>query len=294
MKNINKKNRNSLRLWLVKKILKNHLNEEEIFSFISSFFSKYKTIDENYSNNKNDINKNELIKNILKLSNKTVQDVMIPRAEIISVSKGSSLKEILKLVDQENHSRMPVYENKLDNIIGMLHVKDILNQHNNKDFLVENIIRDILYVAPSSPVLDLLKRMRKSKVHLGLVVDEHGGIDGLVTIEDLVEEIVGEIEDEHDAEDYEVKIKRVNSETYIVDASVLLTEIENILNLKFSDKEKKEIDTIGGLVFYIAGKIPSTFELFRHKKGITFEILEASERRINKIKIMYHNREKLS
>tara|TARA_Y100000590_G_C15638612_1_gene984012 strand:+ start:96 stop:977 length:882 start_codon:yes stop_codon:yes gene_type:complete len=286
-------NKNSLRLWFVKKILKNHLNKEEMFSFITDLFPKNEEIVNNNLNKFKDVNENELISNILEISNKTVQDIMIPRAEIISVSNKSSLDEILKLIDEENHSRMPVYEDNLDNVIGMIHVKDILEQIRNKNFLINNIVRDILYVAPSSSVLDLLKRMRKSKIHLGLVVDEHGGIDGLVSIEDLVEEIVGEIEDEHDAEDYEIKIRKINSETYIVDSSVLLTEIENLLNLKFLDSEKNEIDTIGGLVFYISGKIPSVAEKFTHNSGIVFEVLEASERRIDKIKIKYNNRDKL-
>ena len=286
-------NKNSLRLWFVKKILKNHLNKEEMFSFITDLFPKNEEIVDNKLNKFKDVNENELISNILEISNKTVQDIMIPRAEIISVSNKSSLDEILKLIDEENHSRMPVYEDNLDNVIGMIHVKDILEQIRNKNFLINNIVRDILYVAPSSSVLDLLKRMRKSKIHLGLVVDEHGGIDGLVSIEDLVEEIVGEIEDEHDAEDYEIKIRKINSETYIVDSSVLLTEIENLLNLKFLDSEKNEIDTIGGLVFYISGKIPSVAEKFTHNSGIVFEVLEASERRIYKIKIKYNNRDKL-
>ena len=286
-------NKNSLRLWFVKKILKNHLNKEEMFSFITDLFPKNEEIVDNNLNKFKDVNENELISNILEISNKTVQDIMIPRAEIISVSNKSSLDEILKLIDEENHSRMPVYQDNLDNVIGMIHVKDILEQIRNKNFLINNIVRDILYVAPSSSVLDLLKRMRKSKIHLGLVVDEHGGIDGLVSIEDLVEEIVGEIEDEHDAEDYEIKIRKINSETYIVDSSVLLTEIENLLNLKFLDSEKNEIDTIGGLVFYISGKIPSVAEKFTHNSGIVFEVLEASERRIDKIKIKYNNRDKL-
>ncbi len=292
MKNSNY-NKNSLRLWFVKKILKNHLNKEEMFSFITDLFPKNKEILDNDLNKFKDINENELISNILEISNKTVQDIMIPRAEIISISNKSSLDEILQLIDEENHSRMPVYEDNLDNVIGMIHVKDILEQIRNKNFLINNIVRDILYVAPSSSVLDLLKRMRKSKIHLGLVVDEHGGIDGLVSIEDLVEEIVGEIEDEHDAEDYEIKIRKINSETYIVDSSVLLTEIENLLRLKFLDSEKNEIDTIGGLVFYISGKIPSVAEKFSHNSGIVFEVLEASERRIDKIKIKYNNRDKL-
>ena len=127
-------NKNSLRLWFVKKILKNHLNKEEMFSFITDLFPKNEEIVDNNLNKFKDVNENELISNILEISNKTVQDIMIPRAEIISVSNKSSLDEILKLIDEENHSRMPVYEDNLDNVIGMIHVKDILEQIRNKNF----------------------------------------------------------------------------------------------------------------------------------------------------------------
>ena len=119
----------------------------------------------------------------------------------------------------------------------------------------------------------------------GADVDEHGGVDGLVTIEDLVEEIVGEIEDEHDAEEYEIKIKKINSTTHIFDSSVLLTELEKKLHINLDKKIKNEINTVGGLVFYIAGKMPLKGERFSYKNGIIFEVIEASERRINKIKI---------
>ena len=171
----------------------------------------------------------------------------------------------------------------------MIHIKDIIANIDKKDFSLNDIIREILYVAPSSPVLDLLKRMRKSKIHLGLVVDEHGGVDGLVTIEDLVEEIVGEIEDEHDAEEYEIKIKKINSTTHIFNSSVLLSELEKTLGVSLDKKIKNEINTVGGLVFYIAGKIPLKGEKFKYNNKMIFEVIEASERRVNQIKITLNN-----
>ena len=273
--------------WLIKRLLLDDSTREEVLNYIADNES-----DENL-NDFEDNNEKNLIGNILQLHNKSVEDVMVPRAEIISIEKNQVMKEVLKIIDTESHSRMPVYKNNLDNVIGFLHVKDLLNNTSKENFKLESILREVLYVAPKSPILDLLKRMRSSRIHMGLVVDEFGGVNGLVTIEDLVEEIVGEIEDEHDAEDYEIKIRKINSETYIVDSSVLLTEIENLLNLKFLDSEKNEIDTIGGLVFYISGKIPSVAEKFTHNSGIVFEVLEASERRIDKIKIKYNNRDKL-
>lgn len=273
------------RLWLVRKLLKDHIDKEEIYSIISHFFENEMSIYSSKDKNINDSDENELLKNILKLNDKTVEDVMVPRAEIISISISDSMEKILNTINSETHSRMPVFKNNLDNIMGMIHIKDIIANIDKKNFSLNNIIRDILYVAPSSPVLDLLKRMRKSKIHLGLVVDEHGGVDGLVTIEDLVEEIVGEIEDEHDAEEYEIKIKKINSTTHIFDSSVLLTELERKLDINLDKEIKKEINTVGGLVFYIAGKMPQKGEKFNYKNIIIFEVTEASERRINKIKI---------
>jgi len=125
---------------------------------------------------------------------------------------------------------MPVYDQNLDNVLGFLHIKDVIKNINNKNFIINDILREVLYVAPKSPILELLKRMRSSRIHMGLVVDEFGGVDGLVTIEDLVEEIVGEIEDEHDAEDDEVKIKRINDRTIIVDASYKLLSLKIYFN----------------------------------------------------------------
>jgi len=277
------------RLWLVKKLLSNQLKKEEIFDFLNQIFDeKEENINNTEVSSDIDNDENDLINNILKLQNKTVEDIMVPRDEIIAISTKQSLKEILDTINNETHSRMPIFKDNLDDILGMIHIKDILTKMHNDKFEINKIIRNILYVAPASPVLDLLGRMRKSKIHLALVVDEHGGVDGLVTIEDLVEEIVGEIEDEHDAEDYTINLQRINSKNYIVDSFFTLEELEKLFNITFTDKEKKEIDTIGGLIFHIAGKIPSVGEEFYHKKGIKMKIIDASERRINKIKLTYN------
>ena len=277
------------RLWLVKKLLKNHIDKEEIYSFISEIFENEESINKLDDQVITDNDENELLRNILQLNEKTVEDVMVPRADIVAISINQSMKEILDTIDYNLHSRMPVYKSNLDDVLGMIHIKDMISNTDKKNFLINDIIRDILYVAPSSPVLDLLKRMRKSKIHLGLVVDEHGGVDGLVTIEDLVEEIVGEIEDEHDAEDQEIKIKKIDNTTYIIDSSLLLNQLEKISKISLEKEIKNEINTVGGLVFYLAGKIPAVGEKFDYKNKISFEIINVLERRINKIKIVFSN-----
>ena len=169
--------------------------------------------------------------------------------------------------------------------MGFLHIKDVIKNINNKNFIINDILRDVLYVAPKSPILGLLKRMRSSRIHMGLVVDEFGGVDGLVTIEDLVEEIVGEIEDEHDAEDDEVKIKNVNDRTIIVDASYKIIELEDLFQLKIKEAKEGEIDTVGGLVSYVANKVPNTNEVFVFNNQLKFKILEADERRVLSLEI---------
>ena len=181
--------------WLIRKLLNTDSSKEEILNLIANEVS-----DDDKLNNTDDNNEKNLIKNILQLENTSVEDVMVPRGEIISVDNKKNYNEIFDIIKEESHSRLPVYENNLDNIIGFFHVKDFIKINQN-NFSLKNILREVLYVAPKSPILELLKRMRTSRIHIALVVDGIGGVDGLVTIEDLVEEIVGEIEDEHDAED---------------------------------------------------------------------------------------------
>ena len=283
MQEKNFKTKNTWRNWLIKKLLTNETNKEDILNFIS----KVEKETEPSENNQmlEGINEKNLIKNILNLNEKNVEDVMVPRAEIISIEKKKTIKEILLVIKNESHSRMPVYDQNLDNVLGFLHIKDLIKNINNKNFIIDEILREILYVAPKSPILELLKRMRSSRIHMGLVVDEFGGVDGLVTIEDLVEEIVGEIEDEHEAEDDEVKIKRVNDRTIIVDASYKIVDLENLFQLKINETKDEEIDTVGGLVLYISKNVPKINEVFIFDNRLKFKILEANERRIITLEI---------
>ena len=278
--------KSSWRLWLVKKLLKDHIDKEEIYTFISSIFENGNKLKESFEKPIDDSDENELLRNILKLNDKTVEDVMVPRADIVAISIKDSFQKILDTIDYNSHSRMPIFEDNLDNVMGMIHIKDIISNIEKKDFKIKEIIRDILYVAPSSPVLDLLKRMRKSKIHLGLVVDEHGGVDGLVTIEDLVEEIVGEIEDEHDAEDNEIKIKKINSKTFVIDTSLSLKELENLIKINLDNEIKEEINSVGGLIYYLAGKIPLVGEKFIYNDQVSFEIISVNQRRIEEVKVL--------
>ena len=272
------------RNWLIRKLLTNETSKEDILKFITQ--EEKETISSEDNNMFEGNNEKNLIKNILNLNEKSVEDIMVPRAEIISIEKKKIIKEILLVIENESHSRMPVYDQNLDNVLGFIHIKDVIKNINNKNFIINDILREVLYVAPKSPILDLLKRMRSSRIHMGLVVDEFGGVDGLVTIEDLVEEIIGEIEDEHDAEDDEVKIKRVNDRTIIVDASYKIIELEDLFQLKIKEAKEEEIDTVGGLVSYVANKVPNINEEFVFNNQLKFKILEADERRVITLKII--------
>ena len=266
------------RNWLIKKLLTKETSKEDILNFIAKEEKEIISIEDNQIFEDN--NEKNLIKNILNLNEKSVEDVMVTRAEIISIEKKKTIKEILSVIKNESHSRMPVYDQNLDNVLGFLHIKDVIRNINNKNFVINDILREVLYVAPKSPILELLKRMRSSRIHMGLVVDEFGGIDGLVTIEDLVEEIVGEIEDEHDAEDDEIKIKKINDRTIIVDASYKIIELEDLFQLKIKEAKEEEIDTVGGLVSYVANKVPNINEVFVFNNQLKFKILKADERRV--------------
>ena len=269
------------RNWLIRKLLINETSKEDILNFIAKDEDNKTDIDHQEFE---DIDEKKLIKNILSLNEKSVNDIMIPRAEIISIEINKTIKEILLVIENESHSRMPVYDQNLDNTLGFFHIKDLIKNIDNNNFKLNKILREVLYVAPKSPILELLKRMRSSSIHIGLVVDEFGGVDGLITIEDLVEEIVGEIEDEHDAEEHQVKLKKINDKTIIVDASYKIIELENFFNIKI-EAAKEEIDTVGGLIFFIANKVPKINEVFDFNGQFQFKILNADERRIIALEI---------
>ena len=277
----NNSSKSTWRIWLIKKLLKDYKNKEDILKIISEHSDLNKKNDyEDFDDN----NENKLINNIINLGEKSVEDVMVPRAEIIALKKNQNIKTILSIIETESHSRMPVFEHNLDNILGFVHIKDVLKNVNEKNFDIRNILREVLYVAPKSPILDLLKRMRLSRIHMGLVVDEFGGVDGLVTIEDLVEEIVGEIEDEHDAED-NIKFQRINETKIVVDAAYKLNDLEKYYSIKIKEINEEEIDTVGGLAFFLAGKVPKNQEIFQYNNFLKFKILSATDRRINTLEI---------
>ena len=226
-----------------------------------------------------------MLGNLLQLGNIQISDIMVPRADIVSININSSFEDTINLFLEAAHSRMPVYKEQLDNIVGMIHVKDLLPYwHKNLDFSIDKIKRNVLFSSPSMLVSDLLGQMRATRTHLAIIVDEHGGTDGIVTIEDLVEEIVGEIEDEHDSKE-EPFITTLDNGALLVNARTNIVDLEMALGVNFSDVEAYEgIETVGGLIFNIIGKIPKVNDHIPEPKlGINFKILEADHRKIHKV-----------
>lgn len=228
-----------------------------------------------------------MLANILKLRHVTAYDVMVPRADIVSLDIKASLDEVLDTLISGGHSRLPVYRENLDDVVGLVHIKDVLPFARGKSaFNLADILRDISIVAPSMRALDLLLEMRLTRVHLAVVVDEFGGIDGLVTIEDLVEQIVGEIDDEHDVVEGPSLVERPDG-SLVADARTEIEELEERIGPVLSEEERDEdIDTLGGLVFYLADRVPARGELIPHPhSGITFEVLDADPRRVKRVRL---------
>ena len=232
-----------------------------------------------------DADERALITNILQLHQVTAADVMVPRAEIAAVEAETAMGELMARMSEESHSRLPVYRSKLDEVIGFVHIKDVLAAIEKKDDLVAtDLSRDILFAAPSIQVLDLLLEMRARRVHMAIVVDEFGGVDGLVTIEDLVEEIIGEIEDEHDEEG--PSLARMPDGSIVADARVRIEDLEDIIGPFASDEEREEIETLGGIVFSTLDRVPRRAEVVAHHSGLEFEVIEADPRRIRRLRVL--------
>ena len=244
----------------LKDIVKDHIDNEREFS----------------------IEEKEMLTNIIGFGKSRVEDSMVPRADMISADINTPAEEIIKLFSECNHSRIAIYRENLDDPVGMLHIKDFvgaLSEKNIEEITIEPLVKDLLFVPPSMKSRELLLKMQVSRVHMALVVDEYGGTDGLLTIENLIEEIVGEIEDEHsDAEVHKINIY----ENFIdIPARATIQEVEEILGFELlSDDIDEEIDTIGGLVFLLAGRIPQRGELITHPKDFEIEIREVDQRKI--------------
>ena len=227
-----------------------------------------------------------LIANVLRLRDMTADDVMVPRPDIISMRADVTLQQAIDLLRREGHSRLPVYREHLDDVLGMVHLKDVFAYTGPaEEFAVEKILRRPLMVAPQIGVLDLLLQMRQRHTHLALVVDEYGGIDGLVTIEDLVETIVGDIADEHDEIEGPMLTERADG-ALDLNARLPVENFETKLGPILSEDERDaDIETVGGLVFNLAGYVPAKGEIITHPSGIEFLVLDADARRIRRLRV---------
>jgi magnesium and cobalt transporter len=227
-----------------------------------------------------------LIGNILKVHDRTAADVMVPRVDIVALDVETSFPEVVKFMVEQGHSRVPVYRETLDNVIGFVHAKDLLGPAaERRETKLSLILRKVLVVVPSVPILDLLVQMRQARTHIAMVADEFGGIDGLVTIEDLIEEIVGEIEDEHDVADEPRLAERADG-TLIADARTPIEALEEHQGVRLRPNgEQEEVDTLGGLVSSIAGRVPKRGEVIGHPSGIEFEVLDADPRKIKRLRV---------
>ncbi len=226
-----------------------------------------------------------LIANILKLPDLTAEDVMIPRADIVAIDETSALHTVADLIGKEAHSRLPIFREQLDEVVGFVHIKDVLAAiRTSPQEPVSKLQRDILFAAPSIRVLDLLLEMRAQRTHMAIVVDEFGGVDGLVTIEDLVEEIVGEIEDEHDEEDGPTFARNPDG-SILADARVEIEDLEELIGSFLTEDEREESDTLGGVVFALIDRVPRRSEVVTHPSGVEFEVVDADARRIKRLRV---------
>jgi magnesium and cobalt transporter len=259
--------------------VKNQL-DEELEQFVA------KRINEDDSNGKTLSHENELLKNLAGLRGITASDVMIPRIDIVSVAMSDNFNEIVKQLIKTNHSRVPVRNESLDDVVGILHIKDVLaNLFSKEKKDIKSLLKKPIFVSPSISLLDLLYEMRIKRRHLALVVDEYGGIDGLVTIEDLVEELVGDIEDEHDLST-ECRLEKMQDGSIILEARITIDLIDDLLSSIRKEDLNEEIETLGGFIISIAGRVPVKGEVIKYSpSGLKFEILEADPRKVILVKL---------
>lgn len=230
-----------------------------------------------------------MLHNVLSFGERTVSDIMIPRTDIVAIAHDITLPELKAHILEQRHTRTPVYEDTLDHVLGFLHVKDLLPLlSGDKPYHIRPLLRSMLYVPPSMKVIDLLTKMRAAGSHMAIVVDEHGGTDGLVTMEDVVEEIVGDIQDEHDEDESgDGHVHRISDKIIEVNARIRIDQLERVLDRELVAEKgaDEEFDTLAGLIFARAGRIPAKGEIIDHPSGIRFEIIDADPRRIRKVRL---------
>jgi len=223
--------------------------------------------------------------NVLSLRDKAVCDCMVPRAQIVAIDIDSDLKDLIALMTEHSHSRIPAYRETLDDTVGMVHMKDVLVcLALGKTAMIRDLMRPVLFAAPSMPAAKLLLQMRQTRQHMAMVIDEFGGVDGLVTIEDLVEEIVGEIEDEHDDPATADVVLRADG-SMLVNAMMSIEDFEANVGPFLTHEERETIDTVAGYVFHVAGHVPQIGEKIMGVRGIEFVVLETDQNRIKRLRV---------
>ncbi|MDE1900859.1 MAG: HlyC/CorC family transporter [Alphaproteobacteria bacterium] len=226
-----------------------------------------------------------LLANIIKLRERRVGDCMVPRADIVAVDVSAPIRELVDEMTTNGYSRIPIYRGTLDDVIGFVHVKDIVPcLAQGRACIIADLLRPVMYVAPSMPASRLLLQMRHTRQHMAMVIDEFGGIDGLVSIEDLVEEIVGEIDDEHDEPGAPPIIARADG-TLLADARLTIEAFEHQTGLHLPPLDGQDVDTLGGYVAHLAGRVPMVGENIASESGLSFDVLEMKQSRINRLRI---------
>jgi CBS domain containing-hemolysin-like protein len=228
----------------------------------------------------------EMLLNLLHFGERTVGDIAVPRSDIIAVPTTITFADLVKAFADAGHSRLPVYRDNLDDVSGMVHIKDvfaILARNRKPPVTITKLIRQPLYVPAARGVLDVLADMRAKRIHLAVVIDEYSGTEGLVTIEDIVEEIVGDIEDEHDDAPVEMLVN-VEDGIWEADARAELEDVANVIDPRLGEIDE-DVDTLGGLTFVLAGHVPQVGEMLQHDSGWRIEVTEGDERRVTRVRL---------
>ncbi len=247
-----------------------------------------------------------MLNRVLLFKDLRLEDVMVPRVDIVAIEESQTMGDLMALFSKAGHSRIPVYRDTLDEPLGMVHVKDLLGwvrtqgvqgngsgaPHLEKVDLSttiadSGILRELIFAPASMSALDLLVRMQNRHIHLALIIDEYGGTDGLVSIEDLLEEVVGNIEDEHDATSAPMIAQ--DDDGFVADARAYIEDVEPQLGVKLNSAHGEDFDTVGGLIFAMLGRIPAPGEIIVHPTGLRFEILDSDGRRVKRVRIRLHS-----
>lgn len=226
---------------------------------------------------------------LLNLRRMRVEDVAVPTVEIVAVQNDISLDDLVAVFKETGMTRLPVYEGTLDHPVGMAHLKDLALRHGfggKETFDILEIMRPLIYAPPSMPIGVLLQKMQSERMHMALVIDEYGGVDGLVTIEDLIEQVIGQIEDEHDTDEDKLWLLE-RAGCYIAQAKTPLEEFEAEIGMRLVDPDnEEEIDTLGGVVVLLTGRVPARGEIIPHPSGAEFEIVDADPRRLKRLRVL--------